>query len=626
MYASHQRDCELHPADLLASRGEPIAYRCNMRFQMLAVLISTSSFVTAQRPSSAGGPPEHHSDVEITWHILKPTELPAPDVSQLHVPAGFRLQKFAENAGNTRILAIGPNGNVYVTRREEGDILMFRVGADGLAAGQPVRVASRSGLHGIAFSKGKVYLAAVHEIFKADVRPDGTFAPLEMIIHDLPDAGQHNTRTVQIGPDGMMYISIGSTCNECTEPNPENATILRASLDGKSRSIFASGLRDTVGWGWQPQTGDLWGMDNGIDALGDNLQPEELNHIEQGKRYGWPYLFGENEPNPHLDPPGGLQKSELAKTNIPMVLGYTAHAAPMQMAFYTAAQFPSAYQGDAFVSMRGSWNRKPPSGYEVVRIHFNKGQPVSIEPFVTGFVTPQGEYGRLTGTVVAQDGSLLFTDDRNGVIYRVSYTGTGSHSQTQSISGESMRHQALTGAKSDLAIRLSETKTNASLTVSSIAFGQGGEIPALYSSYDQNASPPLRWTEGPPDTQSYAILTEDPDARTTPLPVVHWVVWNIPATVTALREGLESLDRLEDPMGLRQGPNTAAGNVGYKGPHPPEGDPPHRYHFEVFALDQTLDLRAGANREDLVKAMGGHVLAKGELIGLFKRPERPIRP
>jgi Raf kinase inhibitor-like YbhB/YbcL family protein len=120
-------------------------------------------------------------------------------------------------------------------------------------------------------------------------------------------------------------------------------------------------------------------------------------------------------------------------------------------------------------------------------------------------------------------------------------------------------------------------------------------------------------------------LGEDPDAMMTPLPVVHWVVWNIPGTVTALREGLESLDRLEDPMGLRQGPNTA-GNVGYRGPRPPEGDPPHHYHFEVFALDQVLNLRAGANREDLVKAMGSHVLAKGELIGLFKRPDRPLKP
>ena len=477
--------------------GKSIASKSNMRSRVLAILITACTVAEAQRPSSAAGSPEHHSDIEITWHIFKPVELPAPEVEQLHVRAGFRIQKFAENVGNARILAIGPNGNVYVTRREEGDILMFRVGPGGLSAGQPLRVASRSGLHGIAFSKGKVYLASVHEIFKADVRPDGTFGPLDMIIHDLPDAGQHNTRTVQIGPDDMMYISVGSTCNECAEPNPENATILRASLDGKSRSIFASGLRDTVSWGWQPQTGELWGMDNGMDALGDNLQPEELNHIEKGKRYGWPYLFGDNQPNPHLDPPGGLQKSELAKTNVPMALGYTAHAAPMQMSFYNASQFPAEYQGDAFVSMRGSWNRKPPSGYEVVRIHFKNGQPVSIEPFVTGFVTPEGEYGRLVGNMVARDGSLLFTDDRNGVIYRVSYVGSAGHSQTQTISGESMLHQARTGAKSDLAANLSETASHASLSVSSTAFAQGGAIPALYSSYDQNASPPLRWTEGP---------------------------------------------------------------------------------------------------------------------------------
>jgi len=569
---------------------------------------------------------EHHSDIEITWHVFKPVELALPDLSQLRVPTGFRIQRFAENAGNARILAIGPTGNVYVTRREEGDILMFRVGADGLASGHSVRVASRPGLHGIAFSKGKVYLAAVHEIFKADVRPDGTFGPLEMIIHDLPDAGQHNTRTVQIGPDDMMYISIGSTCNECAEPNPENATILRGSLDGKSRSIFASGLRDTVGWGWQPQTGELWGMDNGMDALGDNVQAEELNHIEKGRRYGWPYLYGDNQPNPHLDPPGELKKSELAQISVPMALGYTAHAAPMQMSFYNASQFPSEYQGDAFVSMRGSWNRKPASGYEVVRIHFKNGQPISIEPFVTGFVTPQGEYGRLVGNAIAQDGSMLFTDDRNGVIYRVSYVGSAGRPQTQTIPAESMLHQARAGAKSDLAINLPAIATNVPLTVSSTAFGQGQAIPAVHSSYDQNASPPLGWTAGPRDTQSYAILTEDPDAKITPVPVVHWVAWNIPASVTALREGLETLDLLQDPLGMRQGPNTAAGSVGYKGPRPPEGDPAHHYHFEVFALDRMLNLHVGATREDLVKAMSGHVLAKGELTGLFKRPEHPAKP
>jgi len=543
------------------------------------------------------------------------------------VPAGFRIQKFAENAGNARILAIGPGGNVYVTRREQGDVMMYRVGPDGLADGAPKRVASRSGLHGIAFSKGKVYLAAIHEVFKADVLSDGTFGPLEMIIHDLPDAGQHNTRTVQIGPDDMMYLSIGSTCNECNEPNPENATILRGSLDGKSRSIFASGLRDTIGWGWQPKTGELWGVDNGIDALGDELQPEELNHIEKGKRYGWPYFFGDNKINPHVDPPGGIQKSELAKISVPMVLGYTAHAAPMQMSFYNATQFPAEFQGDAFVSFRGSWNRKPASGYEIARIHFNDGSPVSIEPFVTGFATPQGESGRPMGNAIAKDGSLLFTDDRNGVIYRVSYVGpAGDRSREANIPGDSMVRQTKTGVKSDLAILQGQAKTEAKLQITSTAFADGGAIPPVYSSYDQNASPPLQWSPGPAGTKSFAILVEDPDAKTTPSPVVHWVAWNVPASVTALREGLERLDRLEDPEGMRQGSNSAQGSVGYRGPRPPEGDPAHHYHFEMFALDQLLDLPVGANRDDLLTAMQGHVMAKGELTGVFKRPDRPAKP
>jgi Raf kinase inhibitor-like YbhB/YbcL family protein len=211
------------------------------------------------------------------------------------------------------------------------------------------------------------------------------------------------------------------------------------------------------------------------------------------------------------------------------------------------------------------------------------------------------------------------------VIYRLSYVGNGGRGQPQTISGESMLRQVQAGAKSDLAINVPETAAKASLSVSSTAFGQGEAIPQLYSSYDQNASPPLSWTGVPQGVRSYAILAEDPDASITPLPVVHWIVWNIPAAISQLREGLQSVDRLEDPMGLRQGPNSAAGSVGYKGLRPPQGDPPHHYHFEIFALDQMLDLGAGADRQALVKAMRGHVLAKGELVGVFKRPEHPVK-
>ena len=596
--------------------------------QILKPLVITFLFAfaaCAQKLSSAGGSPDHQSDVEITGHIFKPAELPAPPVSQLHVPSGFRVERFAGNAGNARVLAVGPDGSVYLTRREQGDILMFKTGANGLSSGEPVRVASRTGLHGLAISKGKVFIATVHEIFKADLLPDGRFGPLEMIIHDLPDAGQHNTRMVQIGPDDMMYISVGSTCNECTEPNPENATILRASLDGKQRSVFASGLRDTVGWGWQPQTGELWGMDQGIDWLGDDNQPEELNRIEKGRRYGWPYVYGDGKLNPHVDPPGGIRKSEWAAASVPMILGYTAHAAPMQLAFYNAGQFPAEFQGDAFISMRGSWNRKPASGYEIVRVHFQNGQAVSIQPFVTGFIAPAGEYGRPVGSAIAKDGSLLFTDDRNGVIYRVTYQGEAKRSVALAEApAQPMLAENKTGRNTPLAI--SQLKATGKLTVSSPAFSDGGTIPAAYSAYDQNAGPAVRWTTGPAGTQSYALLMEDPDAKGGPLPIVHWVAWNIPADVQYLREGLEALDRLEDLNGLQQGPNTASGTVGYRGPKPPAGDPPHHYHLQIFAVDRKLELKPGTSRDDLLTALQGHVLASGELVGLFVRPDRPAKP
>jgi Raf kinase inhibitor-like YbhB/YbcL family protein len=562
------------------------------------------------------------ANVELVGHILKPETLPPPELTQIKVPDGFKVAKAAEGIGNARMLAVAPDGTIYVTRRDEGDVLLFKEAADGTLSA-PQRAASRPGVHGLALYQGKAYLATPNEIFRGDIKPDGTFGPLEMIIHDLPDAGQHNTRTVQIGPDGMMFISIGSTCNECNEPNPENAAILRGTLDGKQRAIWAKGLRDTIGWGWHPQTGELWGMDQGIDWLGDELQPEELNRIERGHKYGWPYFWGDNHVNPHSDPPGGLSKAEWQKTSVPMVLGYTAHASPMQMSFYDGPQFPAEYRGDAFVSMRGSWNRKPPAGYEIVRVRFQNGEAQSIEPFVTGFIAADGEHGRPCGNAVAKDGSLLFTDDRNGVIYRVSYTGTPNGQGPSTIPPDAMLAQAARGDGVPLAIARPETAATGTLMVSSPAFPEGGPIPVIYSEYEQGVSFPVAWSAGPAGTMSYLLIMEDPDAMK-PKPFVHWVAWNIPADVMSLREGLQEQDLLKDPPGLRQGV-TSRGNIGYFGPRPPAGDPPHVYHVQVFALDQLLDMPlSGADRDMVLMAANGHVLARGELTGTFARPATQV--
>lgn len=570
---------------------------------------------------------EHSADVTIEGHIFQPTELPAPPLDQLKVPDGFKIERYAEHLGNARVLAVSPAGNVYVTRRDSSDVLMIKDDGHGHAAGAPVRVAGRAGLHGITFFENKVYLVTVHEVFVGDVNVDGTFGPLTMLVHDLPDAGQHHTRMIEVGPDRALYVSVGSTCNYCNEPNPENATLLRLSMDGASRGIFAAGLRDMIGWGWHPQTGELWGMDQGMDWFGDDQQPEELNKIEKGKHYGWPYFYGSGTPNPHVFPPNGISREEMLARVTPMTMGYTAHAAAMQMSFYTGTQFPAEYQGDAFVSMRGSWNRKPASGYEVVRIHFDHGKPVSINPFVTGFLTAQGESARPCGNAMAKDGALLFTDDRNGIIYRVSYAGHDKPGAAMNAPppSEPAKTQSLQGNVGKLASQRAETQTGGSLSVSSGAFADGQPMPAIYSAYEQDANFPVAWSAGPANTKSYALIMEDPDSKSPPLPVIHWVAWNIPANVTVLHEAVAKQDQLADIAGMRQGPNQS-GAIGFKGMRPPQGDPPHHYHVQVFALDTKLAIPVRATRDDLVKAMQGHVLAKGELVGTFARPEHPSKP
>jgi glucose/arabinose dehydrogenase len=366
-------------------------------------------------------------DVEIVGHILTPSTVEPSDdrVKNLKLPSGFRVQKFATDLGKPRMLAISEDGSAYVTRPQEGDCLLLAdTDGDGRADRKTV-VAKRDKLHGIAIHENRVYLATVKEVLAADRKPDGTLGELKQIGEDLPDGGQHPNRTLGIGPDGMLYVSVGSTCNSCVETNEEHATILRMSLDGGKREIFAKGLRNTVGFAWHPQTGQLWGVDHNIDWLGDEVHDEELNLLEQGANYGWPFLFGKGEWNPGSAPPGNKTREEVAQESRGAVLQYTAHAAPMQMAFYSGSQFPSDYRNNAFVAMRGSWNRKPPAGYEVARIRFQDGKPVAFEPFLTGFLMQNGKkwnvIGRPVGIAIGRDGALLVSDDTNGVIYQISH-------------------------------------------------------------------------------------------------------------------------------------------------------------------------------------------------------------
>jgi Raf kinase inhibitor-like YbhB/YbcL family protein len=564
------------------------------------------------------------TQVPISTNVWKPAKVAADDarIASLKVAPGFAVNVFARDLKNARVVAVAPNGNVYVSRRDQGDVLLLKdADGDGKADGTPRIVARRAGTHGLAIHANKLYIVTVKEIFAGDLRPDGGVGPLEMLVGDLPDGGQHPNRTIAFGPDDKLYISVGSTCNACNETNPEAATLLQATPDGKSRTIFASGLRNTIGFDWHPKSGELWGADHGIDFLGDEVQPEELNRIERGRKYGWPHVFGKGDLNPQSTPPGGITKEQWRATSQPMEIGYTAHAAPMQLVFYRGGAFPDEFTGDAFVTMRGSWNRQPASGYEIVRVRFGGGTPQKLEPFVSGFLSDGGttHFARPVGLAVARDGSLLMADDANGVLYRVAYQEKLPARTPVKPPATAMQEQSSKGHGVPLASQRPEGRGgNGKLTVTSKSIR--GAIPKEHSEYADGVSPEISWSqvEG---AKSYALIVEDPDAKM-PKPFVHWVAWNIPAQVTTLPEGLQEQPRLTEPEGVLQG-RTSRGSVGYFGPRPPVGDPPHHYHFQVFALDRELDVPAGADRDELLKAMAGRVLAAGEIVGTYQQTVEP---
>lgn len=348
---------------------------------------------------------------------------PTPDhIAGLDLPDGFRLNIFARDLGGPRMIAVADEGVVFVTRPGSGDVIALEdADGDGAADRRSTFVGGLAGVHGIALGRERMYLSTVREVFAVDRRGSGS-GRRERLLGDLPPGGYHPYRTLGVGPDGRLYVSVGSTCNACVERHPESATILRVGVDGREREVFAAGLRNTIGFGWHPATGEMWGVDNGTDWLGDDLPPEELNLLTRRAHYGWPFLFGPNQHVEGLREPMGFDREGFRAKATGSALEYPAHSAPIQLAFYTGSSFPPEYRGDAFVAMHGSWNRRPASGYEIARVRFHDGRPQAFEPFLTGFlVDDDTAFARPAGVAVARDGSLLVGDEANGVIYRVSY-------------------------------------------------------------------------------------------------------------------------------------------------------------------------------------------------------------
>lgn len=373
---------------------------------------------------SAGG--AGGADDGVDRDAFRPEELPFDQAAfeALTLPEGFAINVYRTGLGQARMLAVHGE-HVYVTQPMQGTVTrLVDADEDGEAEAQAVVASNLPMIHGIAFNGDEVYLADVKSVYRGTVASDGSFTALTSIIEDLPDGGQHPRRTLGVGPDSLLYISVGSDCDACQESNPEHATLLRSTLVGQpagEREIFATGLRNMLGFAWHPATEALWGMDQGSDWRGDDLPPEELNAIASGNDYGWPYCYGNRQIDPIIqDPPTGTKASYCATTTPPALLNQ-AHQSPIGFAFYTGDTFPDRYQNGAFVAFRGSWNRKPATGYRVAFVRYEAGQPQAIEDFVTGFLNDAGTatFGRPAGLTIAPDGAVLFTDDTNGIVYRV---------------------------------------------------------------------------------------------------------------------------------------------------------------------------------------------------------------
>jgi Raf kinase inhibitor-like YbhB/YbcL family protein len=534
-------------------------------------------------------------------------------IANLQMPAGFTITKFAEMY-NPRMIVVAPNGTIYISQRSTGTLVMLKdTNRDGRADVQKV-VATRKFLHGMAIRNNTMFFMTIRELYRAPIKSDGTLGKITLIDNTFPDAGQHPNRTLKFGPDGKLYISVGSTTNAANEPNEENATMLVADSNGRNRKVFASGLRNTIGFGWHPTTKRFIGWDHGIDTLGDDESKEEINELKMGKRYGWPFIYENGKMISHPLPPPAYTREDWRDMSQNPLLLHTAHSAGIQMAFYTGNQFPAQYRNDAFIALRGSWNRNPPSGYQIARIRFDRaGRPVQVLPFVSGFLlkdpapkVPWGHFARLAGVAQHSDGSLLVSDDTNNIVYRIAYGAANTPRKLTS---------ALDARKitSELSEAINAPNT---IVVTSNTFKNGGALPLRTTAYDKNISPDLRWYGVPKGTKSLVLMMEDPDSLS-PKPFAHWLVANISPKAVGMASNQPMNERLA-PLVAMQGSNHTS-STGYFGPKPPADGIAHRYNFQVFALNSRLNLPSGYNRQALVDAMRGKVLAKGKIVGRYQR-------
>ena len=354
---------------------------------------------------------------------LSAQELP---LERLTLPDGFHIEVYASGVENARQMALTPDGTLFVGSRGAGNVYAVIDDDNDFRADRVVTIATDLSMpSGLAFRDGSLYVGAVSRILRFDdieSRLDNPPEPV-VITDGLPAERHHGWKYLGFGPDGMLYAPVGGPCNICdrTDEDPRYATILRMNPDGSGEEIFAHGVRNCVGFDWQPGTNDLWFTSNGRDRFGDGLPPDTLNHApEAGLHFGFPYCHGGDLPDPEFS---GRPCSEFQ----PPAQKLGPHVAAIGMTFYTGSMFPAPYRNQVIIAEHGSWNRTPEAGhvgYRLTVVHLDGERGVKYETFVEGWLDSDNTWwGRPADVLVTPDGSLLISDDQADAIYRITYDG-----------------------------------------------------------------------------------------------------------------------------------------------------------------------------------------------------------
>jgi glucose/arabinose dehydrogenase len=389
--------------------------------------IIAAAFTAAATPALAqawkqGMTPEQANST-LAPHAGKATVTPATDIplSKLKLPKGFVAEVWSTGTPGGRAMAMGDNGKIYVGTRALGRV--YEISDNGKERASRVVIDKLTQPAGVAFRNGSLYVMAIDKVLRFDgIEQNPNVAPVDMTeAFKLPKEQHHNWKYIKFGPDGKLYVPFGAPCNICELPTSEYAQIRRYNPDGSGMEVIATGVRNSVGFDFHPQTKDLWFSNHGRDWMGDDLPNDTLHRLgKTGANFGFPYCHEGSIPD------NTIQKADACKGVDKPVALMGPHAAAMGVTFYTGNQFPKEYQGAALVARKGSWNRTKKIGFDVVMVKANPdGSNAKVTPFITGFLDEgsQSFWGRPAYMLQMKDGSLLLSDEQLGAIYRISYRG-----------------------------------------------------------------------------------------------------------------------------------------------------------------------------------------------------------